>query len=177
MRSDGSPWRQFGQSPLPPLFQAEREGSSEKSSKKSVSLSEFLDRKLGKNKSASTGGAVQNGGRKTHRIDGVRLRGGGTAMARGRRRGSIRRFCRYFEGGAAAPKLLLVLGDDPKSRRKQGEVNLSFKERRPRPQFDHYSSGCGWWDCDREGVNSEEVGCKEVWEGTGSTTLGGLEWH
>ncbi|CAA7398906.1 unnamed protein product [Spirodela intermedia] len=81
------------------------------------------------------------------------------------------------EGGAAAPKLLLVLGDDPKSRRKQGEVNLSFKERRPRPQFDHYSSGCGWWDCDREGVNSEEVGCKEVWEGTGSTTLGGLEWH
>lgn len=39
------------------------------------------------------------------------------------------------------------------------------------------ANGHGWWDCDREGVDSEEVGHKEVWEGVGSTTVGGLEWH
>ncbi|XP_020519474.1 uncharacterized protein LOC18428597 isoform X2 [Amborella trichopoda] len=39
------------------------------------------------------------------------------------------------------------------------------------------ASGSGWWDSDMEGLDSEEVGCKEVWEGMGSTTLGGLEWH
>jgi len=38
-------------------------------------------------------------------------------------------------------------------------------------------NGCGWWDGDREGVDNEEVGCNDGWEGMGSTTLGGLEWH
>lgn len=28
-----------------------------------------------------------------------------------------------------------------------------------------------------EGVDNEEVGINEVWEGVGSTTLGGIEWH
>jgi hypothetical protein len=28
-----------------------------------------------------------------------------------------------------------------------------------------------------EGVDNEEVGYSEVWEGVGSTTLGGIEWH
>lgn len=27
------------------------------------------------------------------------------------------------------------------------------------------------------GVDNEEVGSNEVWEGVGSTTLGGLEWN
>lgn len=39
------------------------------------------------------------------------------------------------------------------------------------------ASGRGWWDCDREGIDNEEVGLNEVWEGVGSTTLGGIEWH
>lgn len=39
------------------------------------------------------------------------------------------------------------------------------------------ANGSGWWDCNMEGIDSEEVGCNEVWEGMGSTTLGGLEWH
>lgn len=39
------------------------------------------------------------------------------------------------------------------------------------------ANGGGWWDCNMEGVDNEEVGCNEVWEGMGSTTLGGLEWH
>ena len=28
-----------------------------------------------------------------------------------------------------------------------------------------------------EGVDNEEVGCNEVWEGVGSATLGGLDWN
>lgn len=39
------------------------------------------------------------------------------------------------------------------------------------------ASGSGWWDSNMEGVDSEEVGLGEVWEGVGSTTLGGIEWH
>lgn len=39
------------------------------------------------------------------------------------------------------------------------------------------ANGSGLWGCDREGVDTEEVGCNETWEGMGSTTLGGLEWH
>lgn len=39
------------------------------------------------------------------------------------------------------------------------------------------ASGQGWWDGDKEGIDNEEVGHKEIWEGLGSTTLGGLQWH
>lgn len=28
-----------------------------------------------------------------------------------------------------------------------------------------------------EGIDNEAVGFNEVWEGVGSTTLGGLDWH
>lgn len=39
-------------------------------------------------------------------------------------------------------------------------------------------SGWGWWNSDMEGVDSEEVGFSEVWEGVGSTTFGGnIDWH
>ena len=38
-------------------------------------------------------------------------------------------------------------------------------------------NGCGWWDCNMEGIDNEEVGVNEVWEGVGSTTLGGIEGH
>ncbi|XP_073002015.1 uncharacterized protein [Typha latifolia] len=74
-----------------------------------------------------------------------------------------------------APKYLVVLGDDPKPRPKRREMRIT--NRRDKPLYNHYANGCGWWECEREGVDSEEVGCNEVWEGMGSTTLGGLEWH
>jgi hypothetical protein len=32
----------------------------------------------------------------------------------------------------------------------------------------------GWWDTDMVGVDSDEVGSTEIWEGMGSTTIGGL---
>ncbi|KAI5654277.1 hypothetical protein M9H77_31464 [Catharanthus roseus] len=75
-------------------------------------------------------------------------------------------------------KRMRVLGDDdsePKRRRKAKKTLASKEE--PIPLFNHYANGCGWWDCDMEGVDNEEVGCSEVWEGMGSTTLGGLDWH
>ncbi|OVA01588.1 hypothetical protein BVC80_9073g19 [Macleaya cordata] len=78
------------------------------------------------------------------------------------------------------PKHLLVLGDDPKPKpkpkQKRRQENF-IRNKKPKPLFNHYANGSGWWDCDMEGVDSEEVGCNEVWEGMGSTTLGGLEWH
>ncbi|TVU30397.1 hypothetical protein EJB05_22016, partial [Eragrostis curvula] len=41
-----------------------------------------------------------------------------------------------------------------------------------------YASGGGWWHGDMEGVDGEEVGwTDDMWEGMGSVTLGGLEWH
>lgn len=44
--------------------------------------------------------------------------------------------------------------------------------------FQTDANGSGWWDCDMEGVDSEEVGHSEVWEGVGSTTYGDIvDWH
>uniref|UniRef100_A0A0E0M8N0 AAA+ ATPase domain-containing protein n=1 Tax=Oryza punctata TaxID=4537 RepID=A0A0E0M8N0_ORYPU len=40
------------------------------------------------------------------------------------------------------------------------------------------ASGGGWWHGEMEGVDGEEVGwTDDMWEGMGSITLGGLEWH
>ncbi|GJN20847.1 hypothetical protein PR202_gb08275 [Eleusine coracana subsp. coracana] len=40
------------------------------------------------------------------------------------------------------------------------------------------ASGGGWWHSDMEGVDGEEVGwTDDMWEGMGSVSLGGLEWH
>ncbi|KAH7835147.1 hypothetical protein Vadar_023280 [Vaccinium darrowii] len=39
------------------------------------------------------------------------------------------------------------------------------------------ANGSGWWDCNVAGIDNEEVASNEVWEGIGSTTLGGLDWN
>ncbi|KAJ7955584.1 Non-specific serine/threonine protein kinase [Quillaja saponaria] len=71
---------------------------------------------------------------------------------------------------------VVVLGGDSKPNQKRR--NDSFiKFKKPRHLYNHYANGCGWWDCDMEGVDNEEVGFSEVWEGVGSTSLGGIEWH
>ncbi|KAL2518645.1 hypothetical protein Adt_14892 [Abeliophyllum distichum] len=75
-----------------------------------------------------------------------------------------------------ARKRLVVLGDDSKPSRK-GKWKKIFSKEEPTPLFNHYANGGGWWDSNMEGVDNEEVGCNEVWEGMGSITLGGLEWH
>lgn len=71
---------------------------------------------------------------------------------------------------------VVVLGDDPKPKRK-AYAQFSHSSKRQRPFYNHYKSGTGWWDSDREGIDEDEVGAKEIWEGMGSATLGGLEWH
>ncbi|KAG8372763.1 hypothetical protein BUALT_Bualt12G0100600 [Buddleja alternifolia] len=83
-----------------------------------------------------------------------------------------------FEGRDDKPdtgKRLAVLGEDSKpilrTRRK------SFASEESRPLFNHYENGGGWWDDNMAGVDNEEVGCADAWEGVGCTTLGGIEWH
>ncbi|CAK9318845.1 unnamed protein product [Citrullus colocynthis] len=74
-------------------------------------------------------------------------------------------------------KNVVVIGGDPKPKHKGKEAIHIVRNKKPKPLYNHYASGSGWWGCDMEGVDSEEVGLGEVWEGVGSTTLGGLEWH
>ncbi|XP_022722994.1 uncharacterized protein LOC111280095 [Durio zibethinus] len=74
-------------------------------------------------------------------------------------------------------KPFLVLADDPQDLKKRRR-DCSISNKKPKPLYNHYANGCGWWDCDMEGVDSEEVGFGEVWEGVGSTTFGGIaDWH
>ncbi|XVE81393.1 hypothetical protein DITRI_Ditri15bG0059600 [Diplodiscus trichospermus] len=75
-------------------------------------------------------------------------------------------------------KPFLVLGEDPRNPKKRGTGESSISNKKPKPHYNHYANGCGWWDCDMEGVDSEEVGYGEVWEAVGSTTFGGIvDWH
>ncbi|KAM1692171.1 hypothetical protein ACFX2K_031816 [Malus domestica] len=88
-----------------------------------------------------------------------------------------------FEGGGYKPivrKNFTVLGGDPTpkpNQKRRRDESLIVGKEKPGPAYNHYASGRGWWDCDREGIDNEEVGLNEVWEGVGSTTLGGIEWH
>ncbi|CAN6299110.1 unnamed protein product [Urochloa humidicola] len=86
-------------------------------------------------------------------------------------------------GGDGKARRVVVLGDDPRPR-------PAWRRGRARPTrgggegqggralYNHYASGGGWWHGDMEGVDGEEVGwTDDMWEGMGSVTLGGLEWH
>nr|XP_043612179.1 uncharacterized protein LOC122583870 isoform X2 [Erigeron canadensis] len=75
-----------------------------------------------------------------------------------------------------APKGLVVLGGDPTPIRTKYQKPVVRNEK-PLPLYNHYASGSGWWDSDMEGIDNDEVGFNEVWEGVGSATLGGLDWH
>ncbi|KAK7356493.1 hypothetical protein VNO80_15766 [Phaseolus coccineus] len=85
-----------------------------------------------------------------------------------------------FEGGnesQAARKHVVVLGGESKLKPKR-QIENGCSNKRPRPLYNHYANGHGWWDYDMEGVDNEELGSNEVWEGVGSTTLGGIiDWH
>ncbi|KFK36259.1 hypothetical protein AALP_AA4G098900 [Arabis alpina] len=86
-----------------------------------------------------------------------------------------------MENTSRIRKPVIVFGDDskvskPMQRKREGESSNSSKKQRP--TYNHYANGSGWWDCDMEGVDSEEVGHSEVWEGVGSTTYGDIvDWH
>ncbi|KAA0049162.1 hypothetical protein IC582_012481 [Cucumis melo] len=72
---------------------------------------------------------------------------------------------------------VVVIGGDPRPEQKGMQPIPIARNKKPKPLYNHYASGSGWWDSNMEGVDSEEVGLGEVWEGVGSTTLGGIEWH
>ncbi|KAG7543084.1 hypothetical protein ISN45_Aa07g030110 [Arabidopsis thaliana x Arabidopsis arenosa] len=86
-----------------------------------------------------------------------------------------------LESTSRTGKPVIVFGDNSKvskpmqRERERGSNNNSKKQR---STYNHYANGSGWWDCDMEGVDSEEVGHSEVWEGVGSTTFGDVvDWH
>lgn len=90
-----------------------------------------------------------------------------------------RKRSRPFEGmveKVAARKVLVTLGDNNENAQNPRKRNFVSHEK-PKPLFNHYANGSGWWDSNMEGVDNDEVGCHEMWEGVGSTTLGGLEWN
>ncbi|RDX64975.1 hypothetical protein CR513_56406, partial [Mucuna pruriens] len=83
-----------------------------------------------------------------------------------------------FEGkneNQTARKHVVVLGGESKLKPK-GRSGSDSSSKRPRPLYNHYTdaNGRGWWDHEMEGVDNEELGFSEVWEGVGSTTLGGI---
>ncbi|KAK7268662.1 hypothetical protein RIF29_21367 [Crotalaria pallida] len=74
-------------------------------------------------------------------------------------------------------KHVVVLGGESKLKQKGYAENDSINKK-PRHLYNHYANGRGWWNDDMEGVDNEELGFSEVWEGVGSTTLGGIvDWH
>ncbi|MED6134805.1 hypothetical protein PIB30_040419 [Stylosanthes scabra] len=90
-----------------------------------------------------------------------------------------------FEGGSENQTVrnnVVVLGVGGESkfkrRRQKSQTEINSSHKKPKPVYNHYENGRGWWDYDMEGVDNEELGFNEVWEGVGSTTLGGIvDWH
>ncbi|XP_066384759.1 uncharacterized protein [Miscanthus floridulus] len=83
-------------------------------------------------------------------------------------------------GSDAKARRVVVLGDDPRPRPAswRGRARPTRGGEGGRALYNHYASGGGWWHGDMEGVDGEEVGwTDDMWEGMGSVTLGGLEWH
>ncbi|KAL1208314.1 hypothetical protein V5N11_033832 [Cardamine amara subsp. amara] len=79
-------------------------------------------------------------------------------------------------------KPVIVFGGNSKVskpvQRKREDRRSDNSSKKQKPTYNHYANGSGWWDCDMEGVDSEEVGHSEVWEGVGSTTFGDIvNWH
>ncbi|PWZ56621.1 hypothetical protein Zm00014a_001396 [Zea mays] len=82
----------------------------------------------------------------------------------------------------AKARRVVVLGDDPRPRpattRGRRRRTRGGEGEGGRALYNHYASGGGWWHGDKEGVDGEEIGwTDDMWEGMGSVTLGGLEWH
>ncbi|CAL9086791.1 unnamed protein product [Musa textilis] len=175
--------RQFGQTSLPLSFFSKSGVPDEhhlkrSSDKQPVPLSEFLNRKLIKTTDRSVEEknnrkSPEEGESKESQLESYT--GGGDNS---RKRKNPFDSSGFFPGAGErvrARKSVIVLGDDPKPwRSRRGETTVETKNK---PLYDHYATGSGWWDCSKEGVDSEEVGCNDFWEGMGSTTLGGLEWH
>ncbi|TXG68563.1 hypothetical protein EZV62_003498 [Acer yangbiense] len=77
----------------------------------------------------------------------------------------------------------IIMGDDSKYKqkgRKKGRKESLIRNKKPRPHYNIITvnaNGSGGWDSGMEGIDDEEVGFGEAWEGVSSTTFGGIEWH
>ncbi|CAH9087706.1 unnamed protein product [Cuscuta europaea] len=60
-------------------------------------------------------------------------------------------------------KVVVVLGEDSKNKQKRNGKRRAIPEKST-TYFNHYANGGGWWDCEKEGVDNEEVGCNGTWE-------------
>ncbi|XP_017975787.1 PREDICTED: uncharacterized protein LOC18602755 isoform X2 [Theobroma cacao] len=185
MNSKQTPTRVFGQYTIASTFLSRssnfseelKEDSRNKDSKKFTSLSDFLNRKLPR--SSGIPKTVQFKQDSTEKVD-CMVSSGGVGEEEEKEETSRKRQ-NPFEGLVEEHRTrrpFLVLGDDPPKPKKRGRRECSLSNKKPKPHYNHYANGCGWWDCDMEGVDSEEVGSGEVWEGVGSTTFGGIvDWH
>ncbi|KAI9115015.1 hypothetical protein K1719_014028 [Acacia pycnantha] len=73
---------------------------------------------------------------------------------------------------------VVILGGESTRRQMRRTTARSSSNKRSPPLYNHYKNGCGWWDCEMEGIDNDEVGFREVWEGVGSTSLGEIaHWH
>ncbi|KAG6507062.1 hypothetical protein ZIOFF_032402 [Zingiber officinale] len=176
--------QRYGQTSLLLSFSSKSRVSDEdratvSSNKPSVSFSEFLNRKVTKTSSRSVKvsekkeepGEIAELG-ETIGYQPEPAFGGGEVS---RKRKNILDDPSGSSMKKTARKSLVVIGDDSKPWLYGREKKIMGKS--TKHLYDHYANGSGWWDCNREGIDSEEVGFNETWEGIGSTTLGGLEWH
>ncbi|KAH7691072.1 hypothetical protein IHE45_02G091900 [Dioscorea alata] len=198
MKQKPHSWRPFGQSSLSSaLLSKSRQGG-----KQSISLSEFLDKKIGKSSRksiqekqrcfASIGSVAKDSKNKSidfvldedvfkqfRHSDGEIVRDEGenfdVESTKGEQNSNKRATLSGEVERTCCPKYMVVLGDDPKPKLRRGKER--FEDHKEKLVYNHYENGSGCWDGDREGIDTEEVGNNEAWEGMGSTTLGGLEWH
>ncbi|KAJ4824189.1 hypothetical protein Tsubulata_015645 [Turnera subulata] len=78
--------------------------------------------------------------------------------------------------GGGRRKQSLILGVNKNAKRK-GRRGWFTKNKKSKALYNHYANGSGWWDDEMEGVDTEEVGMGDVWEGVGTTTFGVIDWH
>ncbi|KAG6420022.1 hypothetical protein SASPL_116536 [Salvia splendens] len=167
MSFNKNPLRPFGQRSITstPLFRAsnrsngceQNAGIKAPTAKGSrISLSDFLNRKLHRSSVLPTSVEIID-------IDDIEPTG--------------KRKCLFedHDDKLTGRKRVLILGDDSKPRR--SSPRKVFTNGESKPFFNHYDNGGGWWDENMAGVDNEEVGCNDVWEGVDCTTLGGIEWH
>ncbi|KAF3641917.1 putative GDSL esterase/lipase-like [Capsicum annuum] len=66
-------------------------------------------------------------------------------------------------GTLSARKVLAVLGEGSAANPRR-KLRMLDNIEKPNTLFNHYANGGGWWDCNMEGVDNEEVGYSELKE-------------
>ncbi|PON72908.1 hypothetical protein TorRG33x02_250930 [Trema orientale] len=186
MKSQQSPFRAVGQRSIVSSFltpssnpvpkeDSQKNKASEKGSR--VSLSDFLHRKLHEDSRLPT--TVKGKAKPFLSLLGPKNLSGSTDEKLGAKKDEV---------NSVVEKVVLeqfkhidTVKQDCLGSSSNGEAescNITHvQESRKRKSFEDANGG-GWWDSNMEGVDNEEVGFSEVWEGVGSTTFGEtIDWH